>query len=185
MLSAGTAIRTLVSGALLLCGCAADPVVPSSLKPRLNERLTFADLKESPQTYSGQLVVLGGEVLSAKVLKQGVRIEVLQLPLDETREPAWDRSQSQGRFLAVQQEFLDPATIPPGTRLTIMGEVLGETTLPLDETQYRYPTLEIKTLKIWPSRESAAQPYSRRRPYSWDSFPYWRPWPVYPYPYWW
>ena len=34
--------------------------------------------------------------------------------------------------------------------MTLVGEVTGVMTLPLDETEYAYPTLEIKTLKVWP-----------------------------------
>lgn len=56
-------------------------------------------------------MVLGGVALKAKRLKAGTQIELLQLPLDTGESPILDRQQSQGRFLAVQQEFLDPATI--------------------------------------------------------------------------
>lgn len=106
-------------------------------------------LKDSPDSYRGRLLVLGGEVLTAKRLKDGTRIEVLQLPLDGSQRPEWDRTASEGRFVALQKGFLDPATLPGGTRVTLVGEVTGVMTLPLDETEYTYPTLEIKTLKVW------------------------------------
>ena len=137
----------------LLAGCAA-PVLPASLQLQVDRTLTFAQLKDSPDSYRGRLVIVGGEVLSAKRLKEGTRIEVLQIPLEDSHAPGKDRTASEGRFLARQQEFLDPATLPPGTRVTIVGEVTGATTLPLDETDYTYPTLEIKHLKVWPMRDN-------------------------------
>jgi outer membrane lipoprotein len=129
--------------------------------------------------------MLGGEVLNAKRLKDATRIETLQLPLDEDGIPVTDRTASEGRFLAVKKEFLDPATLPHGTRVTIVGEVTGAATLPLDETEYTYPVLEIKDLKVWQKMDVLARQY---RPYPYRPYPYgplyWRPWGYSPY-WWW
>lgn len=148
---------------------------------QVDRTLAFAQLKVSPDSYRGHLVIVGGEVLSAKRLKEGTRIEVLQIPLEDSQAPGKDRTASEGRFLAIQQEFLDPATIPPGTRVTIVGEVTGATTLLLDETDYTYPTLEIKHLKVWPNRENQAvgpgyysAPMWRPTYSPWYRSPYWR-----------
>jgi len=169
----------------VLSGCATtSSVVPASLKTQVDENLTFAQIKETPDSYRGRIVVLGGEVLSAKRLKDGTRIEMLQLPLAD-QEPGWDRSKSQGRFLAIQKDFLDPATLPKGTRVTIVGEITGSMTLPLDETEYTYPVLEVKNLTTWPDR--TAQP--QFPPYYYGPYggPYWGPYGRgYWYgPYWW
>lgn len=167
----------------LLVGCTPAGLGPASLQMQVDRTLTFAQLKASPDSYRGKLVAAGGEVLSAKRLKEGTRIEVLQIPLEGSQAPGRDRTASEGRFLAIQQEFLDPATIPPGTRLTIVGEVTGSTTLPLDETDYTYPTLDIKHLTVWPNRESHATgpgpgyysgPMWRPAYSPWYRTPYWR-----------
>ena len=99
------------------------------------------------------MVLLGGEVLSAKRLTEGTRLEILQLPLDDSEGPVIDRTASQGRFLAFEAAFLDPATLPPNTRVTLVGEVTGATRAKLDEMEYRYPTLNIKHLYVWPEPE--------------------------------
>jgi outer membrane lipoprotein len=65
---------------------------------------------------------------------------------------------SQGRFLAVQKEFLDPATVPVGTRITVIGEMTGTTTLPIDDIQYTYPTLAIRHLKVWERQPPGVRP---------------------------
>jgi len=163
-------LLTLMAAAIL-AGCASGSVVPASLQAQLDKSLTFPQLRETPDSYRGHVLVLGGEVLSAKRLKEGTRIEVLEIPLDGSLQPGLDRTASRGRFFAVQKEFLDPATIPPGTRLTLVGEVTGSVTDKLDETDYTYPTLEIKSLKVWPRVESFSHiPY-----YYYPPSYYWRP----------
>ena len=114
-------------------------------------------------------------------MKEGTRIEILQLPFTSSLRPTLDLSKSQGRFVAMQKEFLDPATIPAGTFVTITGEVTGSVTMPLDEMEYTYPIVDIKNLRVWPRDEET---YPRVRPYIGPSlywgpywYPYWRPWP--------
>lgn len=158
-------------GAGLLAGCASGGVIPASLQAQLDKSLTFPQLRELPESYRGHLLVLGGEVLSAKRLKDGTRIEMLEIPLDRSLQPEMDRTTSQGRFIAVQKEFLDPATIPPGTRLTLVGEVTGSVADKLDETDYTYPMVEIKSLKVWPHGDTISRvPY-----YYYPPSYYWRP----------
>ena len=143
----------------------------------------FLQVKAAPDSYRGQSVVFGGEVLAARRLKDGTRIEILQLPLDRSGRPVPDRTQSQGRFIAMHREFLDPATVPPGTRVVVTGEVTGSITLPLDETEYTYPVLEARHIDVLPAPEAAARS-SRPYPYMGPG-PYWgpyggaygRPWP--------
>jgi outer membrane lipoprotein len=127
--------------------------------------------------------MFGGEVLSARRLKEGTRIEILQLPLERSGSPAYDLMQSQGRFIALHRDFLDPATLPFGSRVTLTGEVTGSITLPLDETEYNYPIIDVKHLQVWTRAQDAA-PYFR--PYMGPGFywgpywsPYWHPWPYY------
>ena len=166
----------------LLSGCASTSFIPASLQTQVDQTLTFSQLKESPDSYRGRLLVLGGEVLTAKRLKDGTRIAVLQLPLDGSQKPEMDRTASEGRFLAIQKGFLDPATLPEGTRVTLVGEVTGVLTLPLDETEYAYPTLEIKTLKVWPDWTARQDGSTAYRSPLWG--PYWGG-AYWGSPYWW
>ena len=162
-----------MSGAIvaLLPACASPSFIPASLQTQVDRSLTFSQLKDSPDSYRGRLLVLGGEVLTAKRLKDGTRIEVLQLPLDDSQRPESDRTASEGRFVALQKGFLDPATLPGGTRVTLVGEVTGVMNLPLDETEYAYPTVEIKTLKVWPDWTAAQEGFPTYRSPLWG--PYW------------
>jgi outer membrane lipoprotein len=173
--------RTLLSAVALLvtlAGCASMQEAGDGSDAQ-TPTLTFLQVKAAPNSFRGQSVVFGGKVLTARRQKDGTRIEVLQLPLDRSARPGYDLTQSQGRFLALQQEFLDPATIPPGTRVTVTGAVSGSVTLPLDEVDYTYPVIDIKHVQVWAASEDMA---TRIRPYMGPG-PYWspsfRPWPYY------
>ena len=177
--------RTLLSTVALfvtLAGCASTQEAGDGSDAQ-TQALTFLQVKAAPDSFQGQSVVFGGKVLTARRQKDGTRIEILQLPLDRSTRPGYDLTQSQGRFIALQREFLDPATLPPETRITVTGEVTGSVTLPLDETDYTYPVIDIKHVQVWAGSEDMAP---RIRPYMgmgpgpyWGPYwgPFWRPWP--------
>ena len=139
---------------VLATACSSQRVIPEELESLVDRAVPFQEIAVAPESYRGKIVVFGGEVLKAKRLKDGTQIELLQLPLDKDERPIFDRQQSQGRFLAVQQEFLDPATIAEGAKMTIVGEVSGAKTEPLDDVEYRYPVLDVKYLHTWPAQSS-------------------------------
>ena len=180
--------------AVLCTGCSTSykATLPPALAESIETSLTFPQIKESPESFKGKLVILGGQILIAKRLKNATQLTILQLPLIDEQEPTTELTQSQGRFIAEQREFLDPATIPQGTRITLVGELSGSVTQSLDETEYTYPTLIIKHLKVWPAyhsgyeRYGAYYPYPYFYPYYPYAYPYWRPYGrFYPYsPYW-
>lgn len=179
-------LGSVIVGSLLVIfsGCATtsretDPA--SSGSPQL----TFVQVKAEPNSFTGQPVTFGGKVLRAKRLKEGTRIEILQLPLNASLQPTNDLSTSLGRFVALRKEFLDPATVPPGTFITITGEIDGSLSLPLDETEYTYPLVQIKNLRVWTNNEEEEEAPRIRRPIGpgpyWGPYwsPYWHPWPYY------
>ncbi|MDP3089971.1 MAG: Slp family lipoprotein [Nitrospira sp.] len=174
-------LRVILLSATLLgaTGCATSQESADSTQP---PQVTFMQVKAAPDSYKNQTVTWGGEILSARRLKEGTRIEILQLPLNSSLQPTLERNKSQGRFVALQREFLDPATIPAGTFVTITGEVAGSITLPLDETEYAYPIVELKTMQVWVRTEEdqriRIRPHIGPGPY-WGPYwsPYWRPWP--------
>lgn len=168
--------------AILIPGCVFTGDHTETLSPGAPP-LTFAQVKAAPESYNGQPVTFGGKVLGARRLKEGTRIEILQLPLADSLQPTTDLSTSQGRFVALRKEFLDPATIPAGTFITVTGEMAGSITLPLDETEYTYPLMHATSLRVWSEQDEEA-PRIRRPlgpgPY-WGPYwsPYWHPWPYY------
>ena len=135
---------------LVIAGCASHSVIPEGFETQLDKELTFAQILAAPESFAGKQVTVGSEVLRAKRTEAGTQMEVLQLPLDGDYEPAWVRTESRGRFLAIQRGALDPATLTAGTRVTLVGEVSGAKTDRLDDVEYRYPTFAVKHLYVWP-----------------------------------
>jgi len=191
----GTVSVLIGACCLLLSGCASSShdtfqleyQLPPELQSKVEQRISFANIKADPAAYKGHIILLGGEVLTAKRLADRTKLEILHLPLNEFNEPTINRTASQGRYFAFQKEFLDPATVPRGTRVTVVGEVTGTTEGDLDEMKYTYVTLEIRHLQVWPQ---APQPHARGSPYTpfySDAYMnrYWDPyWSSYWEPYW-
>lgn len=143
-------IWCVVLGILTVGGCASSPMeIPEILQKQIDPTLTFSEVIQHPESYKGRMLVLGGEVLSAKRLAEGTRLEVLQLPLDDYQRPIVTRTDSQGRFLAVEKAFLDPAMFPPNTLVTIVGEVTERVSGKLDEMDYQFPAVVIRHLYVW------------------------------------
>jgi len=133
-------------------------VIPEPLASQIDPTLSFNDITQAPTSHAGKVIALGGGVLHAKRVQEGTVLEILQLPLSQGK-PVGERSASLGRFLAVQQSFLDPATLIEGTRVTLVGQVSGVKTQQFDESAHTYPFLEIKDLKVWPPE---TDPYGPR-----------------------
>lgn len=163
---------------LILPGCANSDLVPTHLQSQVSRDVSFGDIKADPERFKGRIVVVGGHVLNAKRLKDQTEIEVLQLPLDRSDQPVSNLMNSKGRFLAFSQSELNPAAVPPGSKVSMVAEVLGSQTATLDDRTYTYPTFTIKTFKVWPKPPQYARPF----PF-WDrwAYPFEDPWT---YPYW-
>jgi outer membrane lipoprotein len=143
--------------------------VPFGLEQEIDASVSFADLKRAPSEYVGRTVMIGGNVIRAKRTEAGTELEVLQLPTEKEGTLTEERLRSEGRFLAVREQFLDPASLPQGTPITVIGIVKGETTRPLDESDYTYPILEVKHIIDWNS--IAAQRRRDRNPYYGSYYP--------------
>jgi outer membrane lipoprotein len=121
------------------------------LKGTVNRAVKYEQVKSSPSSYQGQVIILGGEVLSATRLEDKTRIEVLQLPLMDDLTPVIERTESKGRFVAFDTgtEIVDPAILKEGTPVTIIGEVKSPTEGHVGESQYEFPTLAIRDMTVW------------------------------------
>jgi outer membrane lipoprotein len=146
---------------------------PPELAQQIDATLAFPDLLAAPDQYVEPVVMFSGMVLVAKGTPSQTEIELVVGTSFSSRSKMADRFRSEGRFLAVQKAFLDPAVVPPGTPLTVIGEVKGHLTRPLDENESTYPILEIKHLIDWSvdTKGGAAAFYGP--PYPYHAVPYW------------
>jgi len=146
-------VLTMVAivGMMWATGCNRYHVIPDDLKGTVNRAVKYEQVKSSPSSYQGQVIILGGEVLSATRLEDKTRIEVLQLPLMDDLTPVTERTESKGRFVAFDTgtEIVDPAILKEGTPVTIIGEVKSPTEGHVGESQYEFPTLAIRDMTVW------------------------------------
>ena len=102
--------------------------------------------------------MLRGDIVSIRKLTEGTLLEVLQKPLDAT-------DQTERRFMALCERYLDPAVYSKGRQVPLAGRVLGTRTDTVGEIPYVYPLLACLEVYLWPP-----MPDTRT---------------LYPYGYWW
>ncbi len=168
---------------LFLIGCHRQDVIPERLEGKVDRDLRYVQVKDNHEMYHGKLMLAGGKVLSATRLKEGIRIEVLQIPLSSDLVPDERTETSKGRFVAMDlgQNIADPAVLDDNKYITIVGEVAGSTTVKIDEIEKQVPQLKVKHITVWEQdNRRAFYPYrGYYAPYGWGYGPY------YGYPYWW
>lgn len=144
-------ILSILFLSLMFGGCSQYQVIPKGLENQVNHTLDFKQIRENPENYQGELMVVGGEVLSVNRKQDATRIEVLQLPLNDDYTPANQRTKTQGRFIALSKgkDPLDPAVLEKGRALSIVGEIIGSETIQVGEDTKVVPVFGIKDLTIW------------------------------------
>ena len=131
------------------------------------------EIKDNPETYKGQLFILGGIIAGTTATEKGSMIEALYVPVNSRGYLKWATA-SHERFLAVfSEKFLEPLIFSKGREVTLAGEFVEVRKGRIEEMEYTYPLFEIKELYLWEERKDY---YYVEPPY-----PYWNP----PYLYWW
>jgi outer membrane lipoprotein len=172
---------TLISF-IIVTGCVSR-VVPPELRPDVNRSITFEELVRDPDRYKGELLVLGGVILSSENRQDGSEIEVMQRPLTRTDRPK-EVDETGGRFIALHPGYLETAVYGKERRVTVLGEVSGREERVIGELTYPYPVIEIRKIRLWTEIAETMNPYP---PYWYDPFYYPGGWwygPHSRYPYW-
>ena len=159
--------------ALVSAGC--THVLSPGVRQQVDRTITFTQLRAAPESYTGRIVLLGGDIVSTRNLAEGTLIEVLQKPLTASDRPR-DTDQTEGRFMALCNGYLDPAIYSKGRQITLAGRVLGSRTDTIGEITYVYPLLACLEVHLWQPRV-----YIANYP-PWWYYDYW--WPPYG-PFWW
>jgi len=132
--------------AILLAAC--SPAISKQVLREANRSIRFQELQKDPDRYAGQIVVEGGQILSATPREGDTWVEVLQQPLDWRNKPQ-DTDVSHGRFLVRLPGFQDPTLYAVGQKITVAGQVQGKRVQPIGMTQYTYPVLISKEFHLW------------------------------------
>jgi len=147
-------------------------VISKDLRAKSDPSLTLSQVRHNPEAFKGKWVVWGGEIIETVAQKNTTtQIEVFQRPLGWRGEPN-KTYPSEGRFLVLADEYLDPYIFRRGKKITVAGEILGEKIKPLGEMDYRYPMVSSKQIYLWPEYYYQPYPYTYYDP--WWPYPGWR-----------
>jgi outer membrane lipoprotein len=182
-LDAGRCFRGFLAGAGLMVllsstvGCTS--AISKQVRSEATVDLSLREVLVRPERYEGKVVIWSGTVLEAKNTPEGTLLKVLQKPADFQDKPKYT-DVSEGRFLAIDRRYLDPAIYSQGRAVTVAGKIVGKQAMPQGDIQYTYPILEVKDLHLWPERNpdtNFADPYYYGYPviYSrwWWRHPWW------------
>lgn len=173
--------RILTAGAYVIvaaiAGCSTYEVIPDHLDGQVRRDIGLEQVEKTPESYRGETVVWGGEILSTSLERDTITVEIFQLPLDRTLRPLDSKAASKGRFLAIdaKQDMKEAGALKKGTLVTVIGEVRGVVPSRLDQDQYDAPALLIRDMTVWERRIGRTQyplssPFVGYRPFIfWDS----------------
>lgn len=138
----------------------------------------LSDLRSHADQYVEKAFIFGGIIADTSSKDDGTEMEVVQMPLDEWGYVA-SHDKSEGRFIVIAKNHLDPLIFSKGREVTVSGVLIGIRTEKLHKKDYVYPLFRAKEIHLLP-----------RRTYYRDSYyghePFYYPYPVYyPYPYYW
>ncbi len=148
---------------LISAGCVS--LISRELRSELSPDITFKQVVKDPDAHKGKTILISGIILGSRNTKEGTLIEILQKPTDINGRPK-DVDDSDGRFLALYDGYLETAIYSRGREVAVAGEITGKKILPLGEIDYIYPLISIKEVHLFKVKKEEAFSY-------------------YPYPYWW
>ena len=111
----------LTVGLSLAVGC--GPAISTNLQQEAGPKVSFAELSAHPDRYKGQMMILGGEVMSVTPRGTGSLLAVDQRQLDERLYPAG--TASGGTFLVASDVWLNPDEYQPKSKVVVAGFVEG------------------------------------------------------------
>lgn len=138
---------------MLISACATGPRystegVELSLTPQ--QAIAEAD------SLSGKTILWGGVIINSSNLKDQTRLEILAYPLDSSQYPQTD-SKPLGRFLLLEEGYLETVDYAPGRKVTVRGHLEGTESGKVGETSYTYPLVESQEIYLW-SRRGRSEP---------------------------
>ncbi len=139
--------------ALVLQAC--TYAISHDMSVKADKSITFEMLLADPDTFKGKILILGGTISQLTQTKQGTILEVDQKPLDYWGKPK-RTNKTGGKFLALHPGFLNTFVYAPGREITIAAEIEGTRSKALGETEYSYPVVAVKEIKLWEREPPAA-----------------------------
>ncbi|OOF46814.1 hypothetical protein BKK51_01735 [Rodentibacter trehalosifermentans] len=115
------------------------------------ENFTRTDLTQiQPKDYACAChpIRLGGKIIHAKALENRMELEVLSFPVVSWNAKPLMEAQSNGRFIAYLEGFIDPEILK-NQYITVGGILKKQQTGKIDQADYVYPVIAVKHYRLW------------------------------------
>jgi outer membrane lipoprotein len=115
------------------------------------------EVARNPGSYAEAAILWGGVIVNSSNTQAGTQIEVLAYPLDSSQEPDPDRNPD-GRFLILDERYLETLDYAPGRLLTVGGKMGGTRSGQIGDATYVYPVIIPDRLILWPKAGARSNP---------------------------
>lgn len=162
----------ILSSIILLYGCASS--VPSIIRTPPVDNPSVTQVLDDIDAFLDAQVRWGGTIADVQNMKSETLVEIVARELRSNGRPR-SGDQSEGRFQARIDGFLDPEIYEKGRSLTVVGTIEGDLPGEIGDYPYRYPVINVSAYYLW-------NPLPAPRPYYYDPW-FYDPWWPYPYYY--
>lgn len=133
---------------LFLFGCAGS--VPQNISQAPTPNLTLQEAVAQSAIHKNQPVRWGGTILAVTNYAHDTEIEILAEKVDSSGRPVYSND-TQGRFLAKVDGFIDPVIYARGRTMTAYGLMDSLVTRDIGEKPYVYPVVKVQKFHLWPN----------------------------------
>ena len=158
----------LVLGITDLSACS---TVPKNLREAPESSPMISAVQKSPETYLQDTVRWGGSIVEISHANGETKVQIISRPLATNSRPS-GRDQSDGRFVAVFDGFLEPEIYKDKRLLTVLGQLQGMETQKIGDLDYTFPVVRVQQHHLWQKENPSAYPYDRHNPWGFWNSPY-------------
>lgn len=132
--------------ALAMVGCSS---VPDEIATENEDALvSYKVAKHQGEKVVGEPARWGGVIADVRNAEDHTVLEIVSFPLKRWGRPEVSDN-SQGRFLAVVNDFVDPDVYKPGRSMSFLGQIGEPQQGKIDEYIYTYPVIEARGYHLW------------------------------------
>lgn len=151
---------------IMLGGCASN--IPLEIRQDITDKnISVKAASENFDLNQGEPVRWGGTIVNVENNVTDTWIEITGKKLGSYGQPL-ETDQTQGRFIARIEGFLDPAIYKVDRGITVYGKVESRVVRQIDDYPYTYPLINAQSHYLWSESE-------RYRYYGYPYYPYYYP----------
>lgn len=161
-----TQVLMLVITLLPACSTA-----PKNLRSAPELSPLVSDVQMAPEPHQGEVVRWGGSIVSVNHANGETVVQIVSRPLSSNSRPT-GIDQTDGRFLAIFEGFLETEIYQEKRLLTVLGRLDGVNIQKIGNLDYAFPVLRVQEHHLWQKESLPVYPYRRGGPWEYWGSPY-------------